>query len=470
VGGEQIDVVTSKWIGTVSPSLRGALEKIGLLDASRVAALRPLMEHIEGTDDEPGWKQYLVAKGNTMKHVDNFVERVRKAVRGTKAKFWSDLSATKIMTWLNEQRRDTVDGEGTTIKRGIGAYAFNGFVTALGGFARWMQREGRATDNPMLGLRKLNPRTDKRHPRRPFTVEEVRWLLAVTRKGPVRRKMTGVERAMLYRLAVETGYRSSELASLTRASFVLDGERPSVSVQAGYSKHRRDDVLPLRADTAAELRDFLAGKLSTAKAFNMPRDDDVAKKLLRPDLDEARAAWITDAGTAQERAERVERAAMGFLCYVDAQGRYADFHSLRHTTSTLLVASGVHPKVTQSIMRHSTIELTMGVYSHVLAGQEVDAIAALPSLVTPPVKDSPPFEQKSLPISLPVDQRKLGRQVGAKREGNFAVEDVKNCENITENNKNHSLHETGLEPVTCGSEDRCSIQLSYSCNQTTVRS
>jgi len=72
------------------------------------------------------------------------------------------------------------------------------------------------------------------------------------------------------------GYRSSELASLTRQSFRLDGNTPSVSVQAGYSKRKRDDVLPLRADTVADLRDFLAKKSPQAKAFNMPDKRDVA--------------------------------------------------------------------------------------------------------------------------------------------------------------------------------------------------
>jgi integrase len=42
----------------------------------------------------------------------------------------------------------------------------------------------------------------------------------------------GPERALVYRLAVQTGIRASELASLTRASFELDGERPCVRVSA----------------------------------------------------------------------------------------------------------------------------------------------------------------------------------------------------------------------------------------------
>ncbi len=45
--------------------------------------------------------------------------------------------------------------------------------------------------------------------------------------------------------------------------------------------------------------------------------------------------------------------------------------------------SGVHPKVAQSIMRHSDINLTMSVYTHTLRGQESDAVAALPDLSLP---------------------------------------------------------------------------------------
>ena len=69
--------------------------------------------------------------------------------------------------------------------------------------------------------------------------------------------------------------------------------------------------------------------------------------------------------------------------YVDDAGRYADFHSLRHATGSLLAAAGVHPKVAQSIMRHSNINLTMSRYTHVLRGQESEAIDKLPDLSLP---------------------------------------------------------------------------------------
>jgi Phage integrase family len=41
------------------------------------------------------------------------------------------------------------------------------------------------------------------------------------------------------------------------------------------------------------------------------------------------------------------------------------FHHLRHTAATLLLASGTHPKLVQELLGHSTIALTLDVYSHV---------------------------------------------------------------------------------------------------------
>lgn len=44
-------------------------------------------------------------------------------------------------------------------------------------------------------------------------------------------------RAMLYLLAVETGLRQNELRSLTRSSFALDADEPTVTIQAAYAKN-----------------------------------------------------------------------------------------------------------------------------------------------------------------------------------------------------------------------------------------
>jgi len=45
--------------------------------------------------------------------------------------------------------------------------------------------------------------------------------------------MTGEARALLYRVAMDTGLRSNEIRSLTRRSFDVESDPPSVMVKAG---------------------------------------------------------------------------------------------------------------------------------------------------------------------------------------------------------------------------------------------
>jgi len=170
--------------------------------------------------------------------------------------------------------------------------------------------------------------------------------------------MSGPQWAMLYQVAVETGLRRAELASLTRALFDLNGDQPTVTVAAAYSKNRRADTVPLRITTAEALRYFLADKMPRARAFNMPpRRHNVA--MLCVDL---KAAGIP---------------------YRDEDNRVADFHALRHTCGSWLAAAGVHPKVMQGIMRHSTITLTMDKYTHPFKNDQAEGIAKLPDLSDP---------------------------------------------------------------------------------------
>ena len=51
------------------------------------------------------------------------------------------------------------------------------------------------------------------------------------------------------------------------------------------------------------------------------------------------------------------------------------FHDTRHTHATQLLADGVHPKVAQERLGHSTITTTMDLYSHVTPTMQADAAA-----------------------------------------------------------------------------------------------
>ena len=53
------------------------------------------------------------------------------------------------------------------------------------------------------------------------------------------------------------------------------------------------------------------------------------------------------------------------------------FHDLRHTCATLLLSKGVHPKLVQELLGHSSIEITLDTYSHVLPSMGDQAADAM---------------------------------------------------------------------------------------------
>ena len=59
-------------------------------------------------------------------------------------------------------------------------------------------------------------------------IDELRQLLVAAHNGPDAFRLFGLERALLYWLAVETGLRANELRSLTRLS--------SVRLQGGHGR------------------------------------------------------------------------------------------------------------------------------------------------------------------------------------------------------------------------------------------
>lgn len=56
-------------------------------------------------------------------------------------------------------------------------------------------------------------------------------------------------------------------------------------------------------------------------------------------------------------------------------------HGLRHTSATLLLKAGVPPQVVQQRLGHKRIEMTLGIYAHVLPGMQQDAARRLGALL-----------------------------------------------------------------------------------------
>jgi hypothetical protein len=61
---------------------------------------------------------------------------------------------------------------------------------------------------------------------------------------------------------------------------------------------------------------------------------------------------------------------------------FLDFHALRATFITSLVRAGVHPKIVQTLARHSQIELTMQAYTKLTSKETASALSALPKVET----------------------------------------------------------------------------------------
>ena len=53
------------------------------------------------------------------------------------------------------------------------------------------------------------------------------------------------------------------------------------------------------------------------------------------------------------------------------------FHDLRHTCTTLLFTRGLHPKIVSEMLGHSSVAITLDVYSHVIPGLGEVAASAM---------------------------------------------------------------------------------------------
>ena len=205
-------------------------------------------------------------------------------------------------------------------------------------------------------------------------LEEWQWLQATTISAGESFGVQPRERLLLYEVAIETGLRSSELRSLTRARLFLDAQRPYVTVKARSTKNKQEARQYINEALAADLRRHAATKSPQAQLFAMPHETQVAK-MLRSDLANARREWIKAAKA--DPAEYQRREQSDFLAPVNHDQQTLDFHALRHTCGAWLALRGVHPKAVQSVMRHSSIKLTFDTYGHLFPGQEADAVSKI---------------------------------------------------------------------------------------------
>jgi len=172
-------------------------------------------------------------------------------------------------------------------------------------------------------------------------------------------------------IALATGMRRGEILGLRWGHVDLD--RGVVSVVESLEK------------TRAGLR-FKPPKSGKGRAVALPAF--AIDELRRLKREQAQA--LLRIGIGQDRdtlvCARADGSAMLPTSLTHEFAKFADcaegvprirFHDLRHSHAAQLLAAGVHPKVAQERLGHSTISMTLDLYSHVSDTMQEDAAARL---------------------------------------------------------------------------------------------
>jgi integrase len=179
----------------------------------------------------------------------------------------------------------------------------------------------------------------------------------------------------MWLLFATTGMRRGEVAGLTWDDVDLDAARIAVRRARVTVGHDVDDAAPksdrgrrnvaLDRATAAALRTWRSrqleeklalGEANTPGALVFTWEDGHA---LHPD-------WISKAFKRRAQAARLPALSV---------------HGLRHTSASLALQAGVHPKVVSERIGHSTVSLTLDTYSHAIPALQESAAELVAQLV-----------------------------------------------------------------------------------------
>ena len=186
----------------------------------------------------------------------------------------------------------------------------------------------------------------------PLNEEQVRDFLKTARESPL---------YGLFALAIQTGARQGELRALQWGDVNL--EEKTISIRRTVSEVESGDI-----EKAPK----------TAKGVRHVTLVDSSVELLQELRVEAlKRGWNKSAKVFHREGKLITRAAVNWdfnQILKRAKLPAIRFHDLRHTHATLLLLQGVHPKIVQERLGHSTIAITLDIYSHVLPSMQ-DQIA-----------------------------------------------------------------------------------------------
>jgi integrase len=226
------------------------------------------------------------------------------------------------------------------------------------------ERQGGVQRNVARLVRPPRPRREEMHV---LDSDQVRRLLEVAR---------GDRLEALYILAVHTGARLGELLALRWKDVSL--ERGYLSIQATLQRTR--DGYTFAPPKSGRSRRQIQLTPTAIAALVQHRASQAKEQSVAGAAWEDQRVVFADAFGGPLNGIHVLRSAFHPLLK-RAGLPQVRFHDLRHTCATLLLGRGVNPKVVSELLGHSTVAITLDLYSHVLPTMQEAAATALEAAI-----------------------------------------------------------------------------------------
>jgi len=175
----------------------------------------------------------------------------------------------------------------------------------------------------------------------------------------------------IWLLALVTGMRRGELLGLLWPDVDLDKGLISVQHSLQYSRLKH---LVLESPKTARGRRQIPIPASVVNVLREHRRHETEKKLRYPG-EQALTYVFTNQRARPIIPTMLDRLFKELL--VRHGLRDIRLHDLRHTTATILLKHGIHPKIVQERLGHANISTTIDIYSHILPGMQEEATEKL---------------------------------------------------------------------------------------------
>lgn len=198
----------------------------------------------------------------------------------------------------------------------------------------------------------------------------------VTLSGEQSRKFlktaAGTRFEALYTLALTSGMRQGELFALRWSSVDLD----QGALQVTASVRRVKGGFIFSEPKTKRSRRQISLSTTAVDALKRHRVEQNTERLqLGPDWEDLDLVFANEVGRPVEPQNLLRRSFHPLL--TKAQLPTIRFHDLRHTAATLLLGQGMHPKIVSEMLGHSSVAITLDLYSHVTPTMQRQAAQAM---------------------------------------------------------------------------------------------